>query len=34
MSRATKLHSRLLKKLPEEVEKLREKYPEASIELW
>jgi hypothetical protein len=34
MSRATKLHNRLLKKLPEEVEKLREQYPEASIELW
>src|SRR5213595_2007705 len=34
MSRATKPHSRLLKKLPEEVEQLREPYPEASIELW
>jgi hypothetical protein len=32
--RATKLHSRLLKKLPEEVEKLHQAYPEASIELW
>jgi hypothetical protein len=34
MKRATKLLSRLLKKLPEEVEKLRQAYPEASIELW
>ncbi len=34
MSRATQPPSRLLKKLPEEVEKLREKYPEAQMELW
>ena len=34
MRRATKPHSRLLKKLPEEVEKLHQTYPEASIELW
>lgn len=34
MSRVTKPPSRLLKKLPEEVESLREQYPEAQIELW
>jgi transposase len=34
MRRATKPPSRLFKKLPGEVEKLQEKYPEASIELW
>src|SRR5690242_18045049 len=34
MSRATQPPSRLLKKLPEEVEKLHQAYPEASIELW
>jgi DDE superfamily endonuclease len=34
MNRAIKPHSRLLKKLPEEVEKLHQAYPEASIELW
>src|SRR5258706_7199985 len=33
MNRAIKPHSRLLKKLPEEVEKLHPAYPEASIEL-
>jgi transposase len=34
MKRAIKPPSRLLKKLPEEVEKLHQAYPEASIELW
>jgi len=34
MKRATMLPSRRLKKLPEEGEKLREQYPESSIELW
>lgn len=32
--RATKPLNRRLKKLPEEVEKLRQAYPEAQIELW
>jgi hypothetical protein len=34
MNRATQPPSRLLKKLPQEVEKLQQAYPEASIELW
>jgi hypothetical protein len=34
MRRVTKPHSRRLKKLPEEVEKLHQAYPEATIELW
>jgi transposase len=34
MRRLTKLRKPLLKKLPEEVEKLRQIYPEAIIELW
>jgi transposase len=34
MSRATKPVSRHLKKLPEEIKKLQEAYPEATIELW
>jgi DDE superfamily endonuclease len=34
MSRATKPRNRLLKKLPEEVEKLQQAYPEAKVELW
>jgi transposase len=34
MRRLTKLRKLLLKKLPEEVEKLRQTYPEATIELW
>ena len=34
MSSATRPHSRLLKKLPEEVEKLHQASPEARIELW
>ncbi|GHO71969.1 hypothetical protein KSC_108610 [Ktedonobacter sp. SOSP1-52] len=34
MSGATKPRSKLLKKLPEEVEKLHQAYPEAKIELW
>src|SRR4051795_267734 len=34
MKRATRQRSKLLKKLPEEVEKLHQAYPEASIELW
>src|SRR5690242_6907333 len=34
MKRAMKLSKRLLKKLPEEVDKLRQAYPEAQIELW
>jgi hypothetical protein len=33
-NRAIQPHSRLLKKLLEEVEKLHQAYPEASIELW
>src|ERR1041384_2866461 len=32
--RAARPSKRLLKKLPEEVDKLREQYPEAKIELW
>src|SRR5215469_9737641 len=34
MSRATPLHSKRLKKLPEEVLALQQAYPEASLELW
>jgi transposase len=34
MQRAMRLPSRLLKKLPEEVETLHQAYPEASVELW
>ncbi len=34
MQRVIQLPSRLLKKLPEEVEKLQQAYPEANIELW
>jgi hypothetical protein len=34
MKRATKPSKRLLKKLPEEVDKLHQAYPEAQIELW
>src|SRR5215469_17116877 len=34
MSRATPLHSKRLKKLPEEVLALQQAYPEARIELW
>src|SRR5437899_6543397 len=34
MSKATKPRNRLLKKLPEEVEKLQQAYPEAKVELW
>src|SRR5262249_11481689 len=34
MSRVTRANKRLLKKLPEELDKLRKEYPEAVIELW
>jgi transposase len=34
MKRATKPRSKLLKKLPEEVDKLRQAYPEARLERW
>jgi transposase len=34
MRRARRLSKQLLKKLPEEVEKLQQAYPEARIELW
>jgi hypothetical protein len=34
MKKATRPASKLLKKLPEEVEKLHQAYPEAKIELW
>src|SRR5215469_10643020 len=34
MNRAMKLSKQLLKKLPEEVDKLHQAYPEAKVELW
>jgi hypothetical protein len=34
MNKATRRHNTLLKKLPEELEKLRQTYPDACVELW